>query len=624
MNAIAKTPGELFAEPDILLESRPDGTRLLRSATPLPERYTRCVGEWLEHWARAKPDGVFIAERGADGQWVRLTYAQARERVYAIATWLLGQNLSAERPVAILSDNSIEHALLMLAAMHIGVPSCAISPGNSLMSTDHAKLKANIELLRPGVIFADTIERFAPALQSIAPLHDGVVLAGSRSKAMAAGSLPFAQIEATPVDAAAVADALAAVTPDTIAKFLFTSGSIAMPKAVVNTQRMLCASQMAKEMIWPFLARTTPVILDWLPWSHTFGGNHNFNLILRWGGTLHIDDGKPTPAALDKTVRNLKEISPTLYFSVPRAYDMLVPLLRDDPELRACFFRNLQLLFYAGAALPQHLWDELERLSIAEQGTPVVMVSSWGATETAPLATDCHFQAVRSGVIGVPVPGVLLKLVPAADKLEVRVQGPNVFPGYWKQPDLTRESFDEEGFYLIGDAVEFVDPARPELGLLFDGRVAEDFKLLTGTWVHVGTVRVRGIDALSPVAQDIVVTGHDRDEIGFLVFPNIPECKKIAGLPADASVDAVLTHPSVVRRVREGMSVMAQFGGSSTYPARVLLMAEPPSVEAGEITDKGYINQRIVRTRRADLVEWLHGDVPDKSVITVPGVKAHA
>jgi feruloyl-CoA synthase len=380
---------------------------------------------------------------------------------------------------------------------------------------------------------------------------------------------------------------------------------------------MLCASQKAKELIWPLLQHTPPVLVEWLPWSHTFGGNHNFNMVLRWGGTLYIDEGKPTPALLDKTLRNLREVAPTLYFSVPRAFDMLVPRLRDDAGLRENFFGRLQLIFYAGAALPQHLWDELERLSVQTVGVPITMVSSWGSTETAPLATDCHYQAARSGVIGVPVPGVELKLVPVADKLEVRVKGPNVFPGYWKQPELTQQAFDEDGYYLIGDAVEFVDPARPELGLLFDGRVGEDFKLLTGTWVHVGSVRVKGIDAMSPIAQDIVVTGHDRDEIGFLVFPNLPECRKIAALPDDTPVETVLTHPAVVRRVREGMSVLAQGGGSSTYPARVMLMAEPPSVEAGEITDKGYINQRIVRTRRADLVQWLHVDVPDRNVITV-------
>ena len=391
------------------------------------------------------------------------------------------------------------------------------------------------------------------------------------------------------------------------------------PKAVINTQRMMCSNQLAKELVWPFLRSNRPVVCEWLPWSHTFGGNHDFNMVLRWGGSFYIDDGKPTPALIEKTLRNLREVSPTIYFSVPRAYDMLVPYLRQDAALRESFFRRLQVIMYAGAALPQHLWNELEALSEASVGARIPMVSSWGSTETAPLATDCHFQAVRAGVIGVPVPGTELKLVPSHGKLEVRVKGPNVFSGYWKQPELTAKSFDDEGYYLIGDAVEFVDAAHPERGLLYDGRVGEDFKLLTGTWVHVGSVRVAGIDAMSPIAQDIVVTGHDRDEIGFLIFPNLPECRRLCPhLAPDADIIDLLLNPVIRSRVAQGMAAMIKKGGgSSTYPTRAILMAEPPSVEAGEITDKGYINQRAVLTRRADLVEFLYADVLDKTVITV-------
>ncbi|MCM2289557.1 MAG: feruloyl-CoA synthase [Sulfuritalea sp.] len=621
MSPIARKPADLFAEPSVIVESRADGSRCLRSAIALPPSSLRCSGEWLERWARETPDTVFLAERGADGEWIRVSYAAALARVRAIANALLGLGLSAERPVMVLSDNGIEHALLMLACLHIGVPHCAVSPGNSLMSKDFAKLKANVELLRPGVIFADPIERFLPAIEAVKALHDGVVIAGGNSQPQA-GSYAFAAMEQAGIDPtgkyAAVQRAFAAVTPDTIAKFLFTSGSIGAPKAVITTQRMMCSNQEANALIWPFMARQKPVIVDWLPWSHVFGGNYCFNKVLCWGGSFYIDGGKPAPGLLDKTVRNLTEIAPTQYFSVPRAYDMLVPLLRDNAALRRNFFSRLQIIFYAGAALPQHLWEELDRLARMELGEPVTMLSSWGSTETAPAATDCHFQAVRSGVIGVPIPGTELKLVPVADKLEVRVKGPNVFPGYWKQPKLTQAAFDEEGYYMIGDAVEFVDPARPEQGLLFDGRVAEDFKLLTGTWVHVGSLRVAGIDALSPVAQDIVVTGHDRDEIGFLVFPNMSECRRLAGLPADAPADQVLGHPMVKERVREGLVRMKrEGGGSSTYPSRLLLMAEPPSTETGEITDKGYINQRAVLTRRADLVVHLYADEVDSGVITL-------
>jgi feruloyl-CoA synthase len=621
MKQIARKPAELFAPPSVILETRPDGSRLMRSAIALPPSSLRCSGEWLERWARETPDAVFLAERGVDGEWIKVSYGAALSRVKAIANALLGLALSPQRPVMVLSDNGVEHALLMLACMHIGVPHCAVSPGNSLMSRDFAKLKANVELLRPGVIFADPVERFMPAIEAVKSLHDGIVIAGSNSKPQA-GTYAFAAMEQAGADPTgkyeAVRRAFESVSLDTIAKFLFTSGSIGAPKAVITTQRMMCSNQEANAHIWPFMAIQKPVIVDWLPWSHVFGGNYCFNKVLCWGGSFYIDGGKPAPGLLEKTVKNLTEIAPTQYFSVPRAYDMLVPLLRDNAVLRKNFFSRLQIIFYAGAALPQHLWEELDRLARMELGEPVTMLSSWGSTETAPAATDCHFQAVRSGVIGVPIPGTELKLVPVADKLEVRVKGPNVFPGYWKQPKLTKDAFDEEGFYIIGDAVEFVDPRKPEQGLLFDGRVAEDFKLTTGTWVHVGSLRVAGIDALSPVAQDIAVTGHDRDEIGFMVFPNMSECRRLTGLANDAPADQVLGHPMVKERLREGLLRMKrEGGGSSTYPSRILLMGEPPSTEAGEITDKGYINQRAVLTRRADLVVHLYSDVPDSGVITL-------
>lgn len=367
------------------------------------------------------------------------------------------------------------------------------------------------------------------------------------------------------------------------------------------------------------LAEEPPVLLDWLPWSHTFGGNHNFNLILRWGGTLYLDDGKPTPALIKKTVRNLKEISPTLYFSVPRAYDMLVPLLREDAYLREVFFQRLKLVFYAAAALPHHLWTSLEEMAQETTGQDIMVVSSWGSTETAPICTDCHFNATRSGVIGVPIPGTSLKLVPCADKLEVRVKGPNIFTGYWKQPELSAKAFDEEGYYMIGDAVEFVDPERPELGLLFDGRVGEDFKLLTGTWVHVGALRMAGLEAIAPIGQDIVVTGHDLDEIGFLIFPHPEECRRLCpDLPTDTPLETLVARPEIIERVSKGLQTLkTNGGGTSTYATRALLMSEPPSVEAGEITDKGYINQRMVLTRRADLVSALYAESSDNRVITL-------
>src|SRR3954452_8746610 len=365
-------------------------------------------------------------------------------------------------------------------------------------------------------------------------------------------AISFREIAST-AETDAVEKAFAAITPDTIAKFLFTSGSTGTPKAVINTQRMLTSSQQAKAQTWPFLESVGDlVILDWLPWSHTFGANHNFNLVLRNGGTLYIDGGKPAPGLFAISLANLRSVMPTVYFNVPRGFDMLISALRGDEELRRRFFGEVKFAFYAGAALPQNLWDALQELSIAAIGRPLPLVSAWGSTETSPLATDCHFLAERSGNIGVPIPGTELKLVPSGDKLEVRVRGPNVMPGYWKAPELTAQAFDAEGFYLIGDAMKFADPARPDRGLFFDGRVAEDFKLSTGTWVSVGMLRVAGIAALAPLAQDIVVAGHDGSEVRFLVFPNVPACRAHAGLPDSAAAGEVICHDKVRGAIGQG------------------------------------------------------------------------
>ncbi|MDE5447087.1 AMP-binding protein [Bradyrhizobium sp. CSA207] len=597
----------LFATPKTVAEHRADGSIVLRSSEPLRES-ARCIGDWLEHWARQAPDKVFLAERGnAEAPRTTVTYAQALRQVRAAASWILAQGLSIQRPLVILSDNSIDHALLALAAQHVGVPSAAISPAYSLMSRDFDKLKSMIALLEPGAIYVSATKPFAAALAAIKHLHQAAIISGNADDADA---LAFRTIATAP-ESPDVASAFAAVTPDTIAKFLFTSGSTGAPKAVINTQRMLTSSQQAKAQTWTFLEQGLGdlVILDWLPWSHTFGANHNFNLVLRNGGSLYIDGGKPAPGLFATSLANLKSVMPTVYFNVPRGFDMLIAALRSDEELRRRFFGEVKFAFYAGAALPQNLWDALEQLSVETVGRPMPMVSAWGSTETSPLATDCHFLAERSGNIGVPIPGTELKLVKSGDKLEVRVRGPNVTPGYWKAPELTQQAFDEEGFYLIGDAVKFADPARPERGLFFDGRVAEDFKLNSGTWVNVGTLRVAGISVLAPLAQDIVVTGHGGDEVRFLVFPNIAACRVHAGLPETAGVSDVLCHDNVRGAIAQGLAKLKQqSANSSGHATRALLLAEPPSVDGGEITDKGYINQRAVLTRRADAVACLNDD----------------
>jgi feruloyl-CoA synthase len=601
-------PETLFATPEIVAERRANGSIWLKSATPL-QPGARCVGDWLEQWARQTPDRIFLGERSSvDAPWTTVTYKDTLRQVRSVAAWILKQGLSAERPLVILSDNSIDHALLALAAMHVGVPSAALSPAYSLMSKDFDKLKSMIGLLDPGAIYVSSLTSFAPALAAIKPLHSAKIVHGETD---GEGAISFRSVVATS-ETSAVAKAFAAITPDTIAKFLFTSGSTGTPKAVINTQRMLTSSQQAKAQTWSFLenAQTDLVILDWLPWSHTFGANHNFNLVLRNGGTLYIDGGKPAPGLFATSLANLRSVMPTVYFNVPRGFDMLISALRGDDELCRRFFSEVRLAFYAAAALPQNLWDAMEELSIKTVGRALPMVSAWGSTETSPLATDCHFLAERSGNIGVPIPGTELKLVPSGDKLEVRVRGPNVTPGYWKAPELTARAFDADGFYLIGDAVTFADPDRPELGLFFDGRIAEDFKLDSGTWVSVGTLRVAGIAALAPLTQDIVVAGHGGDQVRFLIFPNIVACRAHADLPDSASVAEVIGNEKVRGGIASGLAKLkAQSGGSSSgHATRALLLAEPASVDGGEITDKGYINQRAVLTRRANAVATLEDD----------------
>ena len=566
-----------YAPARVEIEKRADGSMLLRSPQKLGP-FARCVGQWLAHWAATAPERVFVAERSAD-DWRKVTYGEALDAAQRIGEALLERGLNAGRPLAILSDNSVDHALLSLGAMHVGVPVAPISPAYSLMSKDHAKLKAIFALLRPGLVYAADPAKFAAALAAVD-----------------AQATPIAELLKAPATAR-VEQAFARVGPDTVAKILFTSGSTGSPKGVINTQRMLTANQQMLAQGWPFVEDKPPVVVDWLPWSHTFGGNHNFNMVLRNGGTLYVDGGKPAPGLIEVSARNLKEIAPNMYFNVPRGFDLLLPLLEADADLRRNFFRDLEVLFYAAAALPQNLWARIEKLALEEKGGKLAMLSAWGSTETSPLAAQVHFHIDRAGVIGLPVPGCELKLVPSAGKFEVRVRGPNVTPGYYKREDLTGASFDEEGFYRIGDALKFADPADPAKGLTFDGRVAEDFKLTSGTWVHSGAVRVKLIAAGNPLIQDAVITGHDRDEVGALVFLS-PAAKDLPPEAIRATLAAALRS-------------LAAEGGSSMHPTRALAMTEPPSIDASEITDKGYINQRAVLQNRAALVERLYAGAPE-------------
>ena len=618
MTSPAKPPFNAlaYACAHVVSVRRPDGEIVLGSGHALPA-HARCIGKWLHHWASAAPGRAFVAERDRGG-WRTVSYGEALEAVRCIGAALLARRLSAHRPVAILSDNSVDHLLLCLACQYIGVPVAPISPAYSLMSRDHAKLKAIFGLLDPGLVYVDDEARFAAPLAALEPCAFELVASHPSGRATR-----FSDLLAAAPDAP-LAAAAAAVGPDTIAKFLFTSGSTGEPKAVINTQRMLTSNQESWRTLWPFLGEEPPVLVDWMPWNHTFGGNADCNIVLSNGGTLYIDAGKPAPGLIENTVANLREVAPTMYLNVPRGFDMLLPYLEGDARLRRNFFSRLKLIFYAGAALPPSLWARLEKLGIEETGRRVRMVSAWGSTETAPMATCVHFDIDRAGVIGNPAPGSTLRLIPAGRsegraKYEIRVKGPNVTPGYWKRDDLTRAAFDEEGFYRIGDAVRFADESDPARGIEFAGRVAEEFKLMSGTWVHTGALRVKAIAALAPVAQDIVITGHDRESVGFLVFPNIPACRQLAaGLAQDAPLPAVFGHPGVVAAVREGMRALkAEGGGSSTHATRAVLMADPPGIDAGEITDKGYINQRAVLARRAALVESLYADPPAAGVIAI-------
>ena len=596
------------------IERRSDGSILVRAQEPLPAYHGTLI-EPLETWAAATPDRIFLAQRDAGGAWRKLSYAQVRESVRRIAAALLRRGLSAERPIVILSGNDIEQALIGLAATLVGIPFAPISPAYSLMSSDFGKLKAILGLLTPGLVFANDGGPFARALYASVP--DDVELVVARNPPGDRPTTMFADLIGAE-DASGVAAAHAQVAPDTIVKFLFTSGSTGHPKGVINTHRMLCANQAMIAAGLTFLTEEPPVVLDWLPWSHTFGGNHNFNMVLTHGGTLYIDDGNPTPAGVPHTVRNLRDVAPTIYFNVPKGYEALVPHFRADETLRRTFFSRLNMLFYAGAGLSHTTWNEMNELALGTTGERVIFVTSLGSTETAPAALACAWDFDRPGNIGLPCRGVELKLVPSDGKLEARLRGPHITPGYWREEKLTREAFDDEGFYRIGDALKFVDADDPARGLLFDGRIAEDFKLSTGTWVSVGPLRGRFIDHFAPYVRDVVFAGPDRSDIAALVFPDVEACRKLAGLAADAPVEAVLEHARVRALFAERLASLAVTStGSSTRVVRLVPMAEPPSMDKSEMTDKGSINQRAVLKNRAALVDALYAAPLPAAAITL-------
>lgn len=602
-----------FGKIRVGVEHTAGGEMIVRADTPL-DPFPAKLTERLDHWARMAPNRVFLAQRHPDGGWREMTYARTLDQVRRIAQALLDRGLSRERGIAILSGNDMEHALLGLAAQYVGIPYAPVSTAYSLVSTDFGKLRHVLGLVTPGLVFAADGRRFEPAMRAVVPEGVEVVVTHVPPDGMPA--TPFEALTTTD-PTAAVDTASAAVGPDTVAKLLFTSGSTGMPKGVINTQRMMCANQQMLRQVFTFLAEEPPVLVDWLPWNHTFGGNHNFNMALYNGGSFYIDEGRPVADGVLPTVANLREIAPTMYFNVPKGFEALVPHLRTEPELARRFFSRLKVLFYAGAGLSPFIWESLEDLAVATCGERIPFVSSLGSTETAPAAVICNRPVDQPGIVGVPAPGVEIKLVPTAEKLELRLRGPNITPGYWRQDEMNAKAFDEDGFYRMGDALRFVDPDRPELGFVFDGRITEDFKLATGTWVSVSTLRGLVLREFAPLVSDVVVAGHDRDHVAILIVPDVPACRDFCPDFARGQPDAeVLRRPEVRRHFQEALDRVAGAAtGSSNRIDRAIILEERPSLDAGEITDKGSLNQRAVLTHRAVLVEALYAETPDPTVL---------
>lgn len=602
-----------FGDTTVTVERRGDGTIYLSPTLPLagyPDRIT----DSLHRWTKEAPDRVFMAERAGTG-WREVTYAQMLVSARHIASALLARGLSADRPIVILSGNSIDHALLTFGALYAGIPVCPVSPAYSLVSRDFGKLSYAMRLLTPGLVFADDVIAFAEAIRFNVPGDVEVVVSH--------GALPdrnvtlLSELLAAP-EAENLDTVHAAIGPDTIAKFLLTSGSTGNPKAVINTQRMLCANQAMLRDTLAFLMDEPPVIVDWLPWNHTFGGNHNIGIALFNGGSLYLDDGKPTPAGIAQTVRNLREISPTVYFNVPKGYESLLPYLRDDAELRAKFFSRLHAMFFSGAGLSAYVWESLDALSVQATGLRVPMLTGLGATETSPFFMCVTPATSRSGHVGLPVPGNDAKLVPNNGKLEVRARGPNITPGYWREPELTAKAFDEEGYYKLGDALKAVDPDDLSAGFDFDGRISEDFKLGSGTWVSVGPLRARFVGTCAPVVRDVVIAGINRDELAALVVLDLDGCRQINPALPLGDLAAAAHDPLVRAAFRERLArFLAGSTGSSTRITRAVLLDTPLSIDRGEVTDKGSVNQRAVLEHRAALIEAIYEGRADAQVIVL-------
>jgi feruloyl-CoA synthase len=610
MNPAPKYRPLKFGVTKVAVRTRADGVEYV-SADQALKPYAKRMSDPLEHWARASPDRVFIAQRekladGARGAWKKITFGQAYATARSIAQSLIDRKLSAEKPVAILSENDIEHALLTLGCLLAGVPFCAVSPAYSLVSQDFEKLKHVLQNLTPGLVFASDSARYGKAINAAVSSETEVVLNTCGADFTRANTRFHALTITAATDA--VTRATQAIDSNTIAKFLFTSGSTKLPKGVVNTHGMWCSNQEQMRQSMPVLTEADLVLVDWLPWNHTFGGNHNFGMVIYNGGTLYIDDGKPTPALVGETLRNLREIAPTVYFNVPTGFEAIANAMKADDVLRKNLLSRAQMFFYAGAALAQPIWDALFAAQEREIGERIVMTSGLGMTESGPFGIFVTSPDVRSGYLGLPTPGMELKLVPIDGKTEVRYRGPNVTTGYWRNAEATNESFDEEGFFKTGDAVLWIDERDKHQGLRFDGRIAEDFKLATGTFVSVGPMRAKIIAACAPLVQDVVITGINRHEVGALLIPTAA-MRALSGLDAQASLEAVAASAPVKAHLQTALNALGKTStGSASRVTRMHVLTTPPSIDKGEVTDKGSINQRAVLTHRADLVEALYAN----------------
>ncbi|MEN9609397.1 MAG: hypothetical protein RLZZ628_211 [Bacteroidota bacterium] len=579
---------------DIQKEVNSEGVIVLKSAVPLqncPHRLT----ERLIHWAEKTPNAVFIAQKDEKGVWQSVTYAETLQKVKCIAQYLLQTEVSGERPLVVLSENSVEHALMALAAYHIGVPYTPLAPAYALRSTDYAKLKHAINLLTPGLIFVQNGKLYQKAIQTVAPNVAVVAVKDCQSTS-------FESILNT-IPTEAVDQAFEKIQPDTVAKILFTSGSTGLPKGVMNTHGNITTNSQQVTQTFAFIAKEGLRIVDWLPWNHTFGGNHNLGMTVYNGGSLYIDGGNPTPKGIETTLQNLREIAPTVYFNVPKGFEELIPRLKEDKILCKHFFSELKMFFYAGASISQHVWDGLEQLAYETTGKRLMISSGLGMTETSPACTFNTALGSRAGMIGTPVPGLEVKLVPNGGKMEARFRGSNVMKGYWRNAEATAKAFDEEGYYLTGDALKMLNPDNPNEGMIFDGRIAEDFKLDTGTWVSVGVLRAKLIAAGNGLIQDAVITGHDKSFLGAIIFPDLNYCKKLTGLNEDADLKTIVNQPILLEKMKETLANLAKTStGSSTLIKKAIFADFELSSDKGEITDKGSINQRMILANRAEYV----------------------